>query len=137
MANSSSPPPDEESALSGLFPSAPTLEAVHKAQRKQASQIVAIISANRDSVRRDREIQRKFDVFETAVRGELAKLHTGVDEVESKLAEFRLELLKDSIPEAQERGANNARLALLLLAAGLVSSGMVGLLFHFLGKGSP
>jgi hypothetical protein len=131
--DSSSDPPSR-SAFSGLFPEAPTLEAIHKAQRKQAAQLVAILEANRNSVRRDQTNANALAKLELEVSQELEKLRTALNGIERSFSEFRLQLVKDSIPEAQAKAKSDVKLALLLTGAALFASGLVSLLFHFVGK---
>lgn len=142
----SDPPSHGEttSALSGLFPRAPTLDALFDSSRKQASQLIAVLGANRESVRRDRDLKEALRKLEERIGYDVAQLKTAnesakeaIDGIGKSFSEFQLELAKAAIPEAEKKGANNTRIALLMAGAAVLGAGLLSLLWHFIGKVTP
>ncbi len=139
MTSDDSDPPSrhEAGAFSGLFPQAPTLEAVHKAQRKQAEQLVAMINAARDAVKRDRTNATALKEFKEEVEEKLGTITASIAAIGRAFHEFELKLATDAVPEALERGKQKAQLAWLLAAVGMGCTAVVSLLWYFATRGHP
>jgi hypothetical protein len=123
----------EPGVLSGLFPRAPTLPELFTAQRKLAGQMVGLLEANRDAVNRDRDQKRLIKALEENFK----EIRRALDEINKSFTEYKLAGLAEDKKEAVAKGVLNFKVALLMAAAGVVSAGLVGLLFHFLGHTTP
>lgn len=149
MTRDSSDPPSMHSrpdlgVLSGMFPRAPTLPELFESARKQATQIAALLGERDQSESRDRANTRAVAKLELHVSNEIGKVNTALEQVRGSLqgierafSEYRLEQAKAAVPEAEKRGASNAKLAGLLAMASLLGAGLISLLWHFIGHVSP